>query len=407
LCHGNKSVGEEENIDVSNNVQMSHDLGLRVGEAVEVRSAEEIRATLDEHGCLDSLPFMPEMLRFCHKRFIVYKRADKTCDTVNKTGGRRLFNTVHLRAVQQPEGMRCDGAAHGGCEAGCLLFWHEAWLKRAEPQARRETGEGIHDRFSVPPGMETMLCGAAVVEQPGKDGAQYRCQATQLNAYSRPLAWWDIRQYIRDLTSGNVRVGDVGRALAFAGYRKVVSFGFGWSLLVGFYNWFQERTGGSPWPYVQGTLSTTPTGELNLAPGELVRVKSLPQILATLDTRNKNRGLLFPPEMVRFCGGTFKVLKRVHRIVDEKNGRMLEFSNPCIVLQNVYCLSEFSRDRVFCPRAIYSYWREIWLRILRLAWSTSVELESLMRRARRAARRPSVGSGVAAGRERGGHSCCG
>ena len=39
-------------------------LNLRVGEVVEVRTAEEILATLDEHGALDSLPFMPEMLRF-------------------------------------------------------------------------------------------------------------------------------------------------------------------------------------------------------------------------------------------------------------------------------------------------------------------------------------------------------
>ena len=71
--------------------------------------------------------------------------------------------------------------------------------------------------------------------------------------------------------------------------------------------------------------------------------------------------MLFAPEMVRFCGGTFKVLTRVHRIIDEKTGRMLEFSNPCIILQNVYCLSEYSERRVFCPRGIYSYWREIWL----------------------------------------------
>jgi hypothetical protein len=347
---------------VSSNSQTSHVLGLRVGEVVEVRSAKEILATLDEHGCLDSLPFMPEMLQFCDKQFTVYKRADKTCDTIDKTGGRRLFNTVHLRALQQPEGVRCDGAAHGGCEASCLLFWNEAWLKRVEPKDQPGTTEMMQAQFGPPPSIETMLRSAAVVEKPGKDDAGiYRCQATQLKAYTRSLAWWDIRQYIRDLTSGNVHVGDIFRALVFAGYRKLTGFGVGWSLLVGFYNWFQARAGGSPWPYVQGTLPKTPQGELNLEPGELVRVKPLDQILATLDTRNKNRGLLFAPEMARFCGGAFKVLKRVHRIIDEKNGHMLEFSNPCIILQNVYCLSEFSEYRVFCPRSIYPYWREIWL----------------------------------------------
>jgi hypothetical protein len=34
-------------------------LGLGIGELVEVRSAQEILATLDENGELDGLPFMP------------------------------------------------------------------------------------------------------------------------------------------------------------------------------------------------------------------------------------------------------------------------------------------------------------------------------------------------------------
>jgi hypothetical protein len=342
---------------------VSRALGLRVGETVEVRSAEEILATLDDHGCLDSLPFMPEMLQFCNKRATVYKRADKTCDTIDKTGGRRLFNTVHLRAAQHSDTIRCDGAAHGGCEASCLLFWSEAWLKRVEPkeQPGRETDIPPAQR-AIPFQMDAMLRQSGVAREPGGEGAgTYRCQATQLKAYTRRLVWWDIRQYVRDFVSGNVGAAELFRALAFAGYRRLVSFGLGYTLLVGLYNWFQARTGGTPWPYVQGTLKATPNGELNLKPGELVHVKPLDQILATLDTRNKNRGLLFAPEMVRFCGGTFRVLKRVHRIIDEKTGCMLEFSNPCIILQNVYCLSEFSEHRVFCPRSIYSYWREIWL----------------------------------------------
>jgi hypothetical protein len=37
-------------------------LNLRSGELVEVRSAEEILATLDAQGRFEVLPFMPEML---------------------------------------------------------------------------------------------------------------------------------------------------------------------------------------------------------------------------------------------------------------------------------------------------------------------------------------------------------
>src|SRR5262245_29214233 len=94
---------------------------LKAGDWVVIRSKEEILATLDSNGRLDELPFMPQMLNYCGQRFKVFKRAHKTCDTVNWTGGRRLENAVHLE-------LRCDGAAYGGCQAGCLIYWNEAWL---------------------------------------------------------------------------------------------------------------------------------------------------------------------------------------------------------------------------------------------------------------------------------------
>src|SRR5215831_17041449 len=97
---------------------------LSVGDFVEVRSKEEILRTLDANGQLDGMPFMPEMFRFCGKRFQVYKRAHKTCDytTSYPYQTRRLEETVHLET-------RCDGGAHGDCQAGCLLYWKHAWLK--------------------------------------------------------------------------------------------------------------------------------------------------------------------------------------------------------------------------------------------------------------------------------------
>src|SRR5215475_14523868 len=98
-------------------------LGLRAGDWVEVRSAEEILATLDEQGCLDALPFMPEMLQYCGKRFRVFKSAHKTCDTIESHAIRNMANAVHL------DGLRCDGEAHGGCQAACTLYWKESWLK--------------------------------------------------------------------------------------------------------------------------------------------------------------------------------------------------------------------------------------------------------------------------------------
>src|SRR5439155_12269818 len=81
----------------------------------------------------------------------------------------------------------------------------------------------------------------------------------------------------------------------------------------------------------------------------------------TLTTDNKNRGLLFGAEMVPYCGGTYRVLKRVTKIINEKTGEMQEMKNPCYILDSVTCQSRYSECRMFCPRSIYPYWREIWL----------------------------------------------
>ena len=52
-------------------------LGLRAGDWVVVRSKEEILSTLDENGCLDLLPFQPEMFAYCGRRM----RADRASST--------------------------------------------------------------------------------------------------------------------------------------------------------------------------------------------------------------------------------------------------------------------------------------------------------------------------------------
>ena len=37
---------------------------------------------------------------------------------------------------------------------------------------------------------------------------------------------------------------------------------------------------------------------------------------------------------------------------------MIEIRTDCIMLEGVVCEADYHR---FCPRGIYSYWREIWL----------------------------------------------
>jgi hypothetical protein len=120
---------------------------------------------------------------------------------------------------------------------------------------------------------------------------------------------------------------------------------------------------GRPYPYIRGLVKgKTPAAVLNLQPGELVQVRSKDEIRQTINENNRNRGLSFDVEMVPYCGKTFRVLRRVERIIDEKTGTMIRIPGDCIILDGVVCSGCLSRNRPFCPRSIYPYWREIWLK---------------------------------------------
>src|SRR5258708_40006056 len=279
-------------------------LGLRPGDWVEVRSKEEILETLSSDASIDALPFMPEMFQFCGQRFQVYKRADKTCDTVDKTGGLRLRNTVHLKEL------RCDGSAHGGCEAGCLMFWREAWLKRGgDDQAGAWKGVATGAQAGQCTAQDVMR--AAVV-----DASQqiFRCQITRLKAFTEPLRWWDIRQYVRDVATNGVRVGRLVRAFLFSCYRELTELGIGYRALLALYDWFQARRGGVPFPLRSGTCAKTPTAVLSLQPGELVRIKSYPGILRPFGRTNRNLGFGLTRRWFSIVGGAF-VLAQLGRVI--------------------------------------------------------------------------------------------
>jgi hypothetical protein len=321
---------------------------LGIGELVEVKRVEEILATLDEHGRLDALPFMPEMLRFSGRRFRVSNRAIKFCDTKDSTGMHRMYNTVHL------EGLRCDGSAHGGCQAGCLLYWNEAWLRRVQPGERPAEPAPEADALPVPALLAeaTRADGATGLDEDGE--VAYSCQATELTkAGPERMPWWDPRQYVRDVTSGNARPLPMLRSLLVLLFNKVQAANrrFLPGLLL--------IKNGKRWPFIEGRLTRTPKEVLDLQPGELVEVKSKEEIFQTLDTKDMNRGMTFDTEMLKYCGRRARVLRRVERILDEKTGKMLHLKGDCIVLEGVTCTADYNQ---YCPRRIYPYWREIWLR---------------------------------------------
>jgi hypothetical protein len=185
------------------------------------------------------------------------------------------------------------------------------------------------------------------------ENERFSCQATQLLVASAPLDWWDVSQYVRDLRTGNAGLFKLVRGLAVFLFNKYQ----------GFSKRFLPRPlrirEGKWYPFLYGKLRTTPTLTLNLQPGELVQVKSKEEILATLDAGGRNRGLSFDSEMLKYCGQLARVLRRVERIIDERTGKMLSLPRDCIILEGVTCQADYHR---FCPRRIYPYWREIWLR---------------------------------------------
>ena len=61
---------------------------------------------------------------------------------------------------------------------------------------------------------------------------------------------------------------------------------------------------------------------LHLKPGELVEVKSEKEILATLDTKREHKGLMWMVGMRKYCGKSYRVLKRVQSIRLESNLEM-------------------------------------------------------------------------------------
>lgn len=331
---------------------------MKVGDWVQVKLEAEILGTLDARGTLDGMPFMPEMLRYCGRCFQVYKRAHKTCDSI-KHQARRVAEAVHLET-------RCSGEAHGGCQAGCLLFWKEAWLQPVDAPPEQNAGQphlSTPSEATSPQSRRDALQFHCISSDPEPD--VYRCQATQIREASTPLHWWEGRQYIEDLQSGNVSL----REFAFD-----VSHAFWLALLhilpwpEGLVPWVYERLRllwrGVPFPRRIGTIpkgQRTPCSVLNLVPGELVRVRSIKDIDATLDCLGQNRGLYFDSEQVPYADRTFRVLRRVEKIISEDTGKMLQLKAPTVILDSAICHGQYSSCRVFCPRSAYLLWREAWL----------------------------------------------
>jgi hypothetical protein len=321
---------------------MSDDRHFYPGDVVVVRPPAEILASLDERGCLDAVPFMPEMLQYVGKRFTVSKRVEKICDTISGAyGSRRMPNDVVFL-----EQLRCDGAAHGGCQAECRLYWKEAWLEKVSSRTSEFT-EGELKALE-----QRAQAGTRGDRDLKTSDETFRCQATEALRATTPLSAWAPGQYLRELACGNSRFSTLLGVFVRAATWEVTSKCWG----------FLRRMGVLGPPYQAGARRK---GDelLSLQPGDLVQVKHVPEIFQTLGPTYRNRGLLFArAEMMPACGKQFRVRRRVDKIIDEATGRLLTIKNDCVTLEGFVCTGDRSAGRYFCAREMYPYWREAWLR---------------------------------------------
>lgn len=298
---------------------------IRAGDWVEVLPAEAVAATLDERGCLDGLPFMPEMLAFTGRRFRVRQRAERTCVHPPQVPFPQLSDTVTL------EGLRCDGARHGGCQLGCMLFWRTAWLRPVEGPA--PSGGTADDAPARIPGV-TDYAPEVAVDGSGHD-ERHVCQGTELPRATSPgVPLWEPRQYVQFVRDRTYTPLEIAAMFGRMGLRR------GTTLLRG----APPRAG-----------EEARRAVLGLHPGEWVRVQSRERILATLDETGRLGGLAFGGDMAADCGRTLRVERRVERILDERTGRLRQVRDT-VLLENSVC-----ERYLGCARAMPILWREAWL----------------------------------------------
>jgi hypothetical protein len=315
---------------------------LRVGDRVRVRSREEILKTLDGESRIDGLPFMPEMLAFAGQELPVDAVVHRTCDTIKTSGTsgttRGMEGVVHLT------GVRCDGSAHGGCQARCLIYWKEDWL---EPVGSSSGEASPSTDDDVPPSLLDATHG------PGHSDSDpvYSCQATEVLRASCFVSPYAPRVWVADLKARNASPWRALIDLVVVAFNK-------WQTLSKRLPRQLRLHDGESWPWYGASGERRREAPLDLQPGETVEIKSKEEIEATLDTKNCVRGLRFGREMLPYCGKQARVLDRVDRIVDEKTGRMLSLRD-CFILEGVWCEGTY---RLLCRRKIYAYWREAWLR---------------------------------------------
>jgi hypothetical protein len=243
-----------------------------------------------------------------------------------------------VRRTTSHVGGRTRDGSHGGCRAACQVLWNEQWLRRIGARDPTPANQSPSMRD-----LEARVLPVAFVPGAPTAAGRYMCQITELRHLSTPVRTHDWRLDVRPLLNGNVPAA-------------------GWvmAMLTRLFNAVQQWRHGTTYPVTTQQLpqGPTPVVRLDLLPGEMVRVRSKPEICRTL-YQNENRGMWFGRETLRFCNQPFVVRNRVERIINERTGEMMTLGTPCVTLESACASGEFLR---FNPQNEYVFWREIWLK---------------------------------------------
>lgn len=98
------------------------------GDLVRVRSAEEIRRTLDAKGGIKGCFLASGMYQFSGRELRVLRPVRRFFDE-----GR--YRMLRAKDMVLLDGVHCDGASlpdTGGCDRQCYYFWRTEWLEKVQ-----------------------------------------------------------------------------------------------------------------------------------------------------------------------------------------------------------------------------------------------------------------------------------
>jgi len=105
------------------------------------------------------------------------------------------------------------------------------------------------------------------------------------------------------------------------------------------------------------TSGSRQNGPADFRRGQSVTVRSLSEILATLDADAKLEGMPFMPEMVPLCGKTFRVHRRAERTCVEGVG--IRSMQNAVFLEGLRCDGSSHGG---CQRGCLFFWKDAWLK---------------------------------------------